>query len=176
MSVYRAYTARQHGATLIITMIFMVLLTFLGVSTIQDTLLEEKMASNLRQSNLVFQAAEDALRRGEQKLDGTPVLADFDNSGGYYADDYDVDTFIQSADVSSCVGMVDDAGDPDDGCRDFGQGIKAGFVLQRMAAVGTGDSIETGAVQDKQEFYRVTAKAQSANTSAVTILQTIFRR
>ena len=82
----------QQGVTLIVTMIFIVLLTFLGVHTIQDTALEEKMAANLYHSNIVFQAAEDALRDGEDELTGSATIPDFNNTGGYYEDDYDLDS------------------------------------------------------------------------------------
>ena len=60
---------RQQGAILIIALLFLVLLTIIGVSSISGVALEEKMASNLREQNVAFQAAESALRDAEIDLE-----------------------------------------------------------------------------------------------------------
>lgn len=57
----------QRGATLAIVLIFLVLVTLIGVTAVTTTTLEEKMAGNLKEQNLAFQAAESALR--DAKLD-----------------------------------------------------------------------------------------------------------
>ena len=56
---------QQSGAVLIISLIMLLLLTLIGVTGSQVTGLEEKMAGNMRDQNLAFQAAETALRAGE---------------------------------------------------------------------------------------------------------------
>lgn len=56
---------RQNGAVLIVALIMMVLLTIIGVTGTNVTSLEEKMAGNMRDRNLAFQAAESALQAGE---------------------------------------------------------------------------------------------------------------
>ena len=61
----------QSGAVLIISLIMLLLLTLIGVTGSQVTGLEEKMAGNMRQRNLAFQAAEAALRDAEQFIQGT---------------------------------------------------------------------------------------------------------
>jgi len=60
---------RQSGAILVIALMFLVLLTIIGVSSISGVTLEEKMAGNLYQQNLAFQAAESALRDAEIDLE-----------------------------------------------------------------------------------------------------------
>lgn len=60
--------ARQKGAVLLISLIFLVLLTIIGVTAMQTTTLQERMAGNLRDLNLAFNAAEAALREGEAVL------------------------------------------------------------------------------------------------------------
>lgn len=57
--------SRQQGAVLAVALIFLLILTLLGVSSMKSTLLEEKMAGNMRDQSLAFQAAEAALRDGE---------------------------------------------------------------------------------------------------------------
>jgi type IV pilus assembly protein PilX len=56
---------RQQGAVLVISLIMLLVMTLIGITGMQTTVLEEKMAGNMRDQNLAFQAAESALRNGE---------------------------------------------------------------------------------------------------------------
>jgi len=56
---------RQAGAALITSLIFLTVLTILGMSTLGTALLESRMAGNARDRNLAFQAAEIGLRDAE---------------------------------------------------------------------------------------------------------------
>ena len=47
---------QQRGAVLIISLIMLLVLTLLGVTSMRTTILEEKMAGNLRDKNTSFQA------------------------------------------------------------------------------------------------------------------------
>lgn len=58
----------QQGATLIIALIFMIVLTLLAMSSLQVGTLEEKMAGSARDRALALQAAEAALRDAELDL------------------------------------------------------------------------------------------------------------
>ncbi len=58
----------QSGAVLAITLIMLLLLTLIGVTSMQGTALEERMAGNVRDANLAFQAGEAGLRSGEALL------------------------------------------------------------------------------------------------------------
>lgn len=60
---------RERGAILIITLMFLVLLTIVGVASISSSTLEEKMAGNMREQANAFQAAESALRDAEIDLE-----------------------------------------------------------------------------------------------------------
>lgn len=55
----------QHGITLIMSLLFLLLLTILGVTAINMSTLQEKMSGNLRDQDVAFQATESALRYGE---------------------------------------------------------------------------------------------------------------
>jgi type IV pilus assembly protein PilX len=70
---------RQRGFSLIMVLIFLVLLTILGVTAMQTSTLEERMAGNLRNENLAFQAAESALREAEAFLSEV-TLPSFDTT------------------------------------------------------------------------------------------------
>lgn len=58
---------RQSGAVLIIGLILLVVLTLLGVQGMRTNVAQERMAFNMRERNLAFQAAEAALREGERQ-------------------------------------------------------------------------------------------------------------
>lgn len=55
----------RHGIVLPVVLIFLVVMMLLGVTAIRNVTLEEKMAANVRNQNLAFQAAEQALRACE---------------------------------------------------------------------------------------------------------------
>ncbi len=85
------YINKQQGAVLIVSLLMLLVMTIIGLSAMRSTTLEEKMAGNYRNSNIAFQAAESALRDGENDLAGisystgharTPLISglnDFDS-------------------------------------------------------------------------------------------------
>ena len=52
---------KQQGAVLITSLVFLIILTMLAVTSMSTNTLEEKMAANAVENNLVFQAAESAM-------------------------------------------------------------------------------------------------------------------
>ena len=62
------FNFKQEGSALIICMIFLLLLTILGVSSMQSATMQEKMVGNAVEENRAFQAAEGALRAGEANV------------------------------------------------------------------------------------------------------------
>ena len=75
---------RQQGVVLVVALIMLLLMTILGLSSMQTTTLEEKMAGAIRDKQMAFHAAEVALREGEDYLTAASLPA-FNNSGGLYA-------------------------------------------------------------------------------------------
>ena len=59
---------RQRGAILVIALIMLLLLTIIGLASMRGTSLQESMSGNLRDSNISLQAAEAALRKGEEEV------------------------------------------------------------------------------------------------------------
>jgi len=58
--------ARQRGIVLFVALIMLVVMSILGISSIRGIALEEKMSGISYDQSLAFQAAEAALRAGEQ--------------------------------------------------------------------------------------------------------------
>lgn len=61
---------RQRGAILIISLMFLVVLTMLALTTMGGITLEERMSGQYRDLNVAFQAAESALRDAERDVWG----------------------------------------------------------------------------------------------------------
>ncbi len=72
--------SEQRGATLVVALIILLLMTIIGTVAMQATTLEERMAGNTRDMNLAFQASEAALRTGEAWLTSTANLITAESS------------------------------------------------------------------------------------------------
>ena len=78
----RGLSFAQKGIALFISLVLLLVLTIVGVSSVQSTSLEERMARNAHDSVLAFQAAEMALRQAEEWLEAnTPDATAFSNGG-----------------------------------------------------------------------------------------------
>ena len=61
---------RQSGAVLVVALLFLMIITMLGVTSLQSTTAEERMAGNARDQNNSLQAAEAALRDAWYDING----------------------------------------------------------------------------------------------------------
>jgi type IV pilus assembly protein PilX len=182
---------RQRGSALIISLVFLLLLTILGMGAMQSSTLQERMAGNTRDYNVAFQAAEAGLRAGEAELSAATAIPAYDgSSAGHILPLTDVNTgnggFWESYDWlgaaslttgSKQVGsdlLLNSANNPryvieqfpvapceEDVTSDFSAG-KAG---QRAAASASNCQI-----------YRVTTRASSNTGDSVIILQSMYKR
>ncbi len=88
---------RQQGVALFMSLVMLLILTLLGLSSIQSTSMQERMSRNARDSNLAFQGAESAIREAELILEDANSLLPFQdaNTNGYYdaAEDGNVNIF-----------------------------------------------------------------------------------
>lgn len=64
----------HRGATLVVVLILLLVMTLLGLASLRNTILEERMSSNLLDRSLGFQVAEAGLREAEAMLDPAPVF------------------------------------------------------------------------------------------------------
>lgn len=165
------HSARERGATLVVSLVMLLILTLLGTTAMQSTSLEEKMAGNTRDRNVAFQAAEAALREGERVL-AQPVLPPFDGTGGRYQP-----ALGTGARTWETVDWTDGTA-----VTVYSEGAMSGvagapaYIIEEMPAVfDTTASIEAGTPLT-QEYYRVTARATGATNGAVVILQTTYKR
>ncbi|MEL6951303.1 MAG: PilX N-terminal domain-containing pilus assembly protein [Pseudomonadota bacterium] len=75
---------RQAGVVMVIALIALLLLSLIGTTAMRSSTITERIAGNLRDQDLAFQAAEAGLREAEEFIESLTTLALFDNSGGLY--------------------------------------------------------------------------------------------
>lgn len=73
--------SRQRGATLLIALVLLVVMTLLGLSSIRSTSMQERMGANLYDRSLAFQAVESALREAEATITINTAVT---NTSGLY--------------------------------------------------------------------------------------------
>ena len=84
--------SRQRGVVLLVSLLFLVVLTLLGVAASRMVIGEEKMSRYLREYNTAFQAAESAMRDAHDDIDGifadgtTTLGSRLDNNTLFFAD------------------------------------------------------------------------------------------
>ena len=78
--------AGMQGAVLVVSLLFLLVLTLIGVAGLQNTTIQEKMAGNLRDQNTAFQSAEAAIREGESYLEDIVSPAALNGSNGLFGE------------------------------------------------------------------------------------------
>lgn len=160
---------RDKGAALITGLILMVVLMLLVTSAMRTTIMEERMTGNARDADVGFQAAEAALREGEQVLNGA-TLPPFTTNGAYLnAGTRDDNHWLNTHDWATnsqviTTSLPNTAAAPR-------------FVIEQVSTLSStgNDDLGFGPKEDGG-VYRVTARAQGANPNTFVYLQSTFQR
>lgn len=185
---------RQKGAALATSLIILLMLTLMGVAAMQTATLEEKMAGNLRNENLAFQAAEAALRAGEAYLQG--------GIGSFMADENATSLALNPAGLYQPTLSPDkerwqqnniwtEAGSRVHDLALAGLAEKPRYIIEDLSSYTRctndgdctnvplprrpGGSIKFGPVSDVGRF-RITARGIGGTTDAVVLLQSYYNR
>ena len=166
--------AQQKGAVLIVSIVVLLVLTLISVTAMQTTSLEEKMAGNMRNKNLAFQAAEAALRAGEGYLSGA-TLDSFDGTNGLYQPATGSQQRWEMVDWYTAVNVR--TYDKDSDGRDLNDlASMPTYLIEELSVdTGTGGSLEAGTPHDSK-LYRVTSRGVGGTANAMVMLQSVFRR
>ena len=176
----RASGANQRGIALFISLVLLLVLTIIGVSAVQTTSLEVRMARNDYDSLLAFQAAESALRDAEAQIEGILNLGGFSDAGTnglWNIAELDEAQRWETANLwtgaNSIVAPTNVAG----------VATQSRYIIEHVATVQRLDSIETGdlygntsSVPDRIEMFRVTARGVGGSAAATVLLQSSYGR
>lgn len=179
----------QKGSVLIISLLLLVVTTLLGLSSMNNTIMEERMAGNLRQQNLSLQSAESSLREAEIWLSGlnknTRPEAGVNPGSG--TDPY---IWLKDAPEGDGSGIPTDPSGlwwtneslwskyAEDYSNNTALGGTAGqYLIEELEPVA--DSITMGQQQDAQsvrDFFQVTTHGVGTDGRAQTYLRTTYAR
>lgn len=164
---------RERGAVLVIGLIFLVMMTILGLTALQASTTAERMAGNAQDLNIAFQAAEASLREAEGFLE-QPALPAFDGSNGLYqySDGNAPEPSIHDPTKSVEYATYEDV-------RSMGVAANPRYVIEQMEPGHVrGSSLVVGASYGaaRRVSYRITAVGYGRSTLTKVALQATFRR
>jgi type IV pilus assembly protein PilX len=158
---------RERGASLLISLIFLVIMAMLGVTVANVTTMQERMAGHTRDRDLALQAAEAALRDAESKLQdptfrtSITAIVEYDPTLGNDAAFWD-DCFEKQ--TTPCLSAAQH--EPE---RALPGANSEGALFAQPKYV-----IERKPMDGTTEVFRVTARSVGGSESAVVILQAEF--
>ena len=169
---------RQQGVALFIALVVLLIITILGISGLQTTTLEERMAASARDRDIAFQAAEAALAQAEIFVQGIGVtgLAPFDlNTAGLYRPQTDpaVDDWWEVVDWQNDPSL------PTVGVAINGVAAQPRYIVEYQTRVLAGDDAlnvsNVGAsVGAPTDIFRVTAYGTGGSVRAKVMLQATY--
>jgi type IV pilus assembly protein PilX len=156
----------QAGAVLVTGLLFLLVMSLLGVTAMNVALLEEKMAGNLRDRSVAFQAAETALRSVEAMLAASADIIDASaaepcRSGWYERISCPLpavltDDFWQRGSVGAATGELAHVALPPQ------------YVVERL------DCYPWPLEKCDHYPFRVTVRASGGSAAAVVMLQAVY--
>lgn len=169
------YSYKQSGSVLIISLIILVAMTLIGITAMRTTVLEEKMAGNMRNKEVAFQAAEATLRAAERYIQNNIIsTVAFDNDGSdglYNHDDVRIWENINWTDVDSIQYSDFDS--------TYNVASPPRFVIQHLSTTGeadkvTLDNIGEGTGGGNVETFLITARGTGTTDNAVVYIQSTW--
>ena len=175
--VRKPYFSRraQGGAALIVSLVFLLILTIISVASLQTATLQERMAGNLKDNAIAFQAAEAALRSAESVL-RSGVLGSFEGANGLYASCPDPSDKRKAClspdwqDYASKGWVVLDKKIPD-------VAKPPEYIVQQLNRVVSKNAIlDSDRPVSRDGYYRVIARGYGASDRSMVVLTTTYKR
>lgn len=164
----------ERGAVLVTAMLLLLVLTVIGVTVMQLSRLQERMAGNSRDVNLSFQASEAALRSGEKYISDQ-------ESRPIPCSDGTCDVWLEGSLVGAIANK--DADWWEENGKAFSLGTIEGLaedpkaVVEELGFVRTDGGVVMGQdPPDGRDFYQVTARSTGGSGQAEIVLQSTYTR
>ncbi len=178
---------KQRGAVLIVALVMLLVLTLLGVSGMENTLLQEKMTGGIQDREIAFQSAEAALRDGESQIKtGSLESKSFPATcaNGLCEDAANGDDVWETVNWSGSAVFTYGASTPASSLAIVSEQPK--YIIERFASLpptfGDAFTVTDRYVSSEPVVYRVTAKGFGRNTDsggnavAEAMVQSVYRQ
>ena len=170
------FARTQAGAVLVTSLLMLLVLTIIGVTAMQMSRMQERMAGNTRDRNLAFQGAEAAVRAGEARL-GTLTVAPVTCSTSpcqYWQDgsagkNGRVD--LADADWWATNGIAGDA-KSNDKPQELVE--TPTFIIEEIGYLPKGSDVELGKPPEGHIIYQISGRSTGGSGLAETVVQTTF--
>ena len=167
----------ERGTALVVALLFLIIISMLGLSSMTTTTLEEKMSSNSRDQNLAMQAAEAALRDAERDLANTSITTRVITTGLFVAGCTNA-LCTQGAALTNLDGTLTSAFYGQftgaSGTLSFqGVGAQPRYMIELLTALPPQTPVPP--VGEAVRNFRITAKGYGNNINTVVILQTVYQ-
>jgi type IV pilus assembly protein PilX len=170
-----SFRSGQSGATLVVVLILLLVMTLLALASMRGTLMEERMTANQYDRSLSFQAAEAALREGEALAAGRPNIPAGCNAGLCGIPDPEAAPVWENANVWAAARQT---------ATEYGAGtlaLQPQYIVELLAdnvppkgsCTTTGDVSIVDGCTGTERRYRITARSQEEGR-AVVVLQSVY--
>jgi type IV pilus assembly protein PilX len=166
----------QRGAVLVVGLIFLALMTLIGVTAYSVATQEERMAGNARDRLRAFEAAEAALRACERRVRRMTAAQTLAYPPADYPEMYDVPA-IGSRDRWESMNWASDASHQLTGIAGVAEQPRCISQRQGRAALSNiSQRAELPQSSATTFAYQITARGVGANRNTVVLLQSSFVR
>ena len=165
---------KQTGAALIVSLMMLLVMTIIGVTSMQTNIVEERMAGNSRDMALSLQAAEASLRKAEADIEAivSPAAAFDGTTDWLYPNGSNVDVYANATWTTA---------------NPYGTNItnitsQPKYIIELVGEIGSattdvningyGESSGAGTVNS----FRITARGTGGSDNAVTLLQSYYAK
>jgi len=166
----------QRGAVLVVGLMILLLMTMIGITGMSRTNLEERMAGNSLDHSISFNAAEVALKEGENFVENLSVLTGFSTTGtgGLFSDQSGTVRVWETIDWND-TGAVKETADSVAGAV-----LKPRYIVEHLTQLVSAsdtlnmDNYGQGTGAGNIEMFRITAASSGSSGSSYVMLQSTY--
>lgn len=176
---------KQQGAVLVTALVFMAILTLMGISAMRSNVLDVRIHNSMKNRGNAFQCAESALRQGENYI--ADISAQPEEAVGAIPDRNAGEVWEINSSLLRRFLARDDSwwdgntwsdfvlSDPD---AQVGCANAANFVVESLGGIGVDSGSLSFADQMTSQMngYRITSRSEGVSDQATVILQSTFIR
>lgn len=173
--------SQQRGATLIMTLLILLVVSLLAISSAERATLQDRMVGSQRDADIAFEMAEDALREAEKLLEtGQVTPADFGSEGPFYSKGEAPDPY-RSETWEAGGGSREATAAHNRWVEQYSDVTIPRFIIERIGRIGDGGDggVMVGGRQQlatggQMEGYRILARSRGVTGHSDRILEGYF--